>query len=476
MLFNSFNFLIFFSIVATIHYLPIPVWLRKCNLVLASYLFYASWTWEFLPLLMFTTVFDYILANKMSSAESPYVRKGLCFLGVSMGLLLLAIFKFRVFIHNTAIIIINAHSHMSLLAWEPIETIPLGISFYTFESISYLVDVYRRRCQTARNLLDYSLFISFFPHLLAGPIVRPNDLLPQFHALGRPSRDQLGWGLSLVTIGLFQKIVVADQMAHIADNIFASSGRCGCLEMWIGSFAFGLQIYCDFSGYSCCAIGLALMLGLVINQNFNAPYAAVGLSDFWRRWHISLSTWLRDYLYIPMGGNRCGNLRTLVNLMVTMFLGGLWHGASWTFAVWGLVHGMFLVVQRLLVRWCSYRMKEIFASSWAQLALCGCTFLLVDLSWVLFRTRTIGSVGQEYLTMLGYGVPQHGVKVLPSEIFEVATLVFCVFALHWRVRLKGTWAMWADLGWKFRSMLLCAMIMLILLTPGEKIDFIYFQF
>jgi alginate O-acetyltransferase complex protein AlgI len=227
--------------------------------------------------------------------------------------------------------------------------LPVGISFYTFQSIAYSLDIYLRRAEPTRSLLDFALFVTFFPHLVAGPIVRPTLLIPQFEQPRRASREQLIWGLWLMTFGLFEKVVLADGfLAPAADATYRSTRDLTLLDAWTGALAFSGQIFFDFAGYSLTAIGAACALGFTLNDNFHCPYAAMGFSDFWRRWHVSLSGWLRDYLYVPLGGNRRGRLRTYANLMITMLLGGLWHGASWTFVAWGALHGALLGVERWL--------------------------------------------------------------------------------------------------------------------------------
>src|SRR6185295_5324294 len=227
--------------------------------------------------------------------------------------------------------------------------LPVGISFYTFATLSYTLDVYLRRAAPARNFLDYALFVTFFPHLVAGPIMRPTELVPQFAEPRRATPSQLRFGIALMTLGLFQKIVLADGfLGSPADRVFGGTRVPGLLDAWTGTLAFSGQIFCDFAGYSTTAIGAAMCLGFAMPDNFRFPYAAVGFSDFWRRWHITLSAWLRDYLYIPLGGNRHGPARTYFALMATMLLGGLWHGASWTFVAWGGLHGTYLSAERFL--------------------------------------------------------------------------------------------------------------------------------
>ena len=231
--------------------------------------------------------------------------------------------------------------------WDII--LPMGISFYTFQTMSYTIDMYYERRAPAKNFLDFALYVTFFPQLVAGPIVRSGDLIPQFESPRKANTNQFLWGLFLLTLGLFQKVVMADSLlANKADTVFGAGQTLHGLDAWGGVLAFSGQIFFDFAGYSTCAIGIAMMLGFVLPDNFRFPYASIGFSDLWRRWHITLSSWLRDYLYIPIGGNRLSSTRTYVNLMITMLLGGLWHGAAWTFVVWGALHGLYLMIERFL--------------------------------------------------------------------------------------------------------------------------------
>lgn len=335
MVFNSIIFVLFLVGVLACWHMPVPWVVKKLFLVASSHFFYAAWNPKFLLLLWLSTVLDWGLAMLISRQSEVKRRRAMLFLSLALNLGFLAFFKYGAFVTE------NLTEGLGLVGIEwavrwPEVVLPLGISFYTFEGISYVVDVYHRRVEPTRNLLDYALFISFFPHLVAGPIVRAKDFLPQCRVACRATGEQFGWGITLLVLGLFQKMVLADRVfAPVADVVFAASGQVGTLQAWAGTLAFAGQIYCDFAGYSLCAIGTASCLGFVLTENFNFPYAAVGFSDFWRRWHISLSSWLRDYLYIPLGGNRLGQSRTLVNLSLTMLIGGLWHGAAWQFVAWG---------------------------------------------------------------------------------------------------------------------------------------------
>src|SRR5690348_13193863 len=348
MLFNSLTFVVFFVVVVTLYW-SIRSWTARKNLlVIASYIFYGAWNPPFAALLFSTTSMDYWLGARIAKAVTPRSKRSWLVASVCMNLSMLGFFKYGNFLLENfqwllaRIGIIYHPPHLDIL-------LPVGISFYTFHSLSYTLDIYRGVLQPTRSLRDFVLAVSFFPQLVAGPIVRAGDFLPQ---LIRPPHLRLGqflWGLLLMTLGLFEKIVVADTLlSGSADRIFGYGGPLIALDSWIGVLAFSAQIFFDFAGYSTCAIGAALCLGFHLKDNFRFPYAAIGFSDFWRRWHISLSTFLRDYLYIPLGGNRAGVPRAAMNLVIVMFLGGLWHGAAWTFVVWGVVHGLFLAIEHML--------------------------------------------------------------------------------------------------------------------------------
>ena len=346
MLFNSLTFLVFFSIVFLFHRL-MPTWSqRKGVLLVASYIFYAAWNPPYVVILLFSTTLDWWLAKLIWRAASIPKRRRLLIISLVANLGLLAFFKYDGFFLGNFSAAINVLGiDYAPPAWNIV--LPVGISFYTFASLSYTIDVYRGEIDADASFLDYALFVSFFPHLVAGPIVRARVLLPQLRTARIASRDQVGWGLTLVTMGLFCKTVMADSIfAPVADSVFTTPEQYAALDTWAAVLGFSGQIYYDFSGYSLCAIGLALCFGFSFPDNFRHPYAARGFSDFWRRWHITLSTWLRDYLYISLGGSHHGRWQTFRNLFLTMLIGGLWHGASWMFVLWGALHGIFLVAER----------------------------------------------------------------------------------------------------------------------------------
>ena len=411
MVFNSLTFMVFFLCVLALHSLPFTWTTKKINLLVASYLFYAAWNPPFIILLWVSTVVDWWAAKKLVQAEAPTTRRAWMLLSVVANLGMLAYFKYGTFLLEN----FSAAMASVGVAYQPPGfdiVLPVGISFYTFATMSYTLDVYLRRAKPASNFLDYALFVTFFPHLVAGPIMRPTELVPQFVEPRRASPDMLRFGLALMTLGLFQKVVLADSfLASAVESVYDGKDLSGALDSWMATLAFSGQIFCDFAGYSTTAIGAALCLGFAMPDNFRFPYAAVGFSDFWRRWHITLSSWLRDYLYIPLGGNRHGAARTYLALMVTMLLGGLWHGASWTFVVWGGLHGLYLAVERLLrSRFSSYRPGPV------ALVLLGLlTYALVNITWVFFRAHSFEKAWQVLAGMFG---AHGGAKpILPAPIW-----------------------------------------------------------
>src|SRR4051794_3921416 len=383
MLFNSLTFVVFFVLVVTLYW-SIRSWqARKNLLVIASYIFYGAWNPPFAALLFGTTAMDFWLGRQMSKASDQHARRRWLVASVCMNLSMLGFFKYGNFLLQNfqwllaRVGIIYQPPHLDIL-------LPVGISFYTFHSLSYTLDIYRGVLRPTKSLRDFVLAVSFFPQLVAGPIVRAGDFLPQLLHPPRLKNGQFLWGMALMTLGLFQKIVLADTLlSGSADRVFSYPGPLVALDSWAGVLAFAGQIFFDFAGYSLCAIGAALTLGFHLKDNFRFPYAAIGFSDFWRRWHISLSTFLRDYLYIPIGGNRAGAARAMINLIIVMFIGGLWHGAAWTFVVWGLLHGSYLALERLMN-------VIVGEASWANnlpinLLLGLSTYFCVCLAWVFFR-------------------------------------------------------------------------------------------
>jgi len=353
--------------------------------------------------------------------------------------------------------------------------LPVGISFYTFQTLSYTLDIYRRKMKPWGSLLDYAMYVTFFPQLVAGPIVRAAEFLPQCRQPRRATGRQLAWGLFLLTLGLFQKSVLADGfLAPVAEILYDGEGIPDFATAWVGTLAFTCQIFCDFSGYSTCAIGVGMCLGFSLPDNFRFPYAAIGFADFWRRWHISLSTWLRDYLYIPLGGNRRGNLRANANVLITMLLGGLWHGASWTFVAWGGLHGLYLVIERLL------RARLGHMTLWRRrgvgLLLGLGTFALVCWTWVFFRAHTFSRAFTVAGAMLGHREAGEPLAFGPSRMATVLAIAGGVLATHWLMRNRTLESVVEKMPWWLRALILAGMFAAIATSTGGDRAFIYFQF
>jgi alginate O-acetyltransferase complex protein AlgI len=474
MLFNSLDFLIFFAVVLALHNLPFSWTAKKRNLLVASYLFYAAWNPPFVVLIWISTLTDWWAARRMHHAAGPTARR--CWLALSLGvnLGLLGFFKYGEFLtQNFAALVQRAGVAYVPAEWSIV--LPVGISFYTFQTLSYTLDVYRRDIEPCDSPLDFALFVTFFPQLVAGPIVRAADFLPQCRNPRRATQRQLSWGLSILVIGLFQKVFIADGlMAPVVETVYGAVSTPGFVDAWAGTLAFSVQIFSDFSGYSCCAIGAGLCLGFAIPDNFRYPYAAIGFSDFWRRWHISLSTWLRDYLYISLGGNRKGHRRMLVNLMATMLLGGLWHGASWTFVAWGGLHGLFLVLERGL--------KALVPRSvlWdygpVRFVLAVATFLLVTVAWVFFRADSFGQAYAFIASMCGLTGGTGAALLAKRDLAIVGAVVLTLLTQHWLMRGTTVEALFDRMPWWLRALPLAACLTAVLSTSGTGHAFIYFQF
>jgi D-alanyl-lipoteichoic acid acyltransferase DltB (MBOAT superfamily) len=464
MLFNTIQFFVFLAVVLALFYAS-PLRLRKYILLAASYFFYASWNPKFILLLLALTAIDYTAGIWIAKTPIGHRRKLILILSLTANLGFLGIFKYYNF----------AASNFALLLGKPANSfwfdivLPLGISFHTFQSMSYVIDVYRGEQAAIRNPTDYALFICFFPQLVAGPIVRAHDFFRDLLGWRPPSANDLSRGLFLIALGLTKKMAFADQFAKTANGYFGNvTANPGMAPAWTGVLAFGLQIYFDFSGYTDMAIGMALLLGFHFPVNFRRPYLAASITDFWHRWHISLSTWLRDYLYIPLGGNRHGQWKTYRNLMLTMLLGGLWHGASWNFLIWGGYHGALLAVHRAVRG--DRRNRD--QRSWLYPLTWLFTLGLVMTGWVFFRATDL----HQSLTIIGqmYGNPT-GRSLFPK--WQVGLIAVSLLLAIAEEELKWfDWLMEAPV-WAYASamalMLFCLEIFGVI---DARIPFIYFQF
>lgn len=473
MLFNSFTFLIFFIVVVFLYRLITNWAARKRLLLVASYLFYSAWNPPYVVILAFSTLLDWWLARIIWQSESKSRRKWLLILSVVSNLSLLGFFKYGDFL------LVNFQSIMAAfgIVYQPPKLdiiLPVGISFYTFASLSYTIDVYRREVHGNWSFLDYALFVSFFPHLVAGPIVRAFQLLPQMEIPRRASSDQFSWGICLMVLGLFSKVVMADSIfAPLVDQVYANPSIYNALDTWCAVFGFAGQIYYDFSGYSLCAIGIALCFGFEFPDNFYYPYAARGFSDFWRRWHISLSTWLRDYLYISLGGNRDGLWVTQRNLFLTMLIGGLWHGASWMFVLWGGLHGLYLVIEKTLQKW-DFQIRDFSGNRFFDLTTTSVVFLVVTLTWIPFRAPTWPVLEQIITGLFRWDLPM---KIEPLLILITISAMIVTVWRHFVLRDRSLEAEFSQYGTVVQTVIIgCCLIALFLCSGGDERAFIYFQF
>ncbi|HEX6765225.1 MAG TPA: MBOAT family protein [Polyangiaceae bacterium] len=482
MLFNTLAYAEFFGVVFVVSWLLVRFRkLRVSFLVLASYFFYANFyrgAERLLVLLIIvSSTADWLLGNAIARAPSPSRRRLWLAGTVVLNLGVLAVFKYFDFGFE------SARTALAAFGFHPPEValrvaLPIGISFFTFESMSYVIDVYRGDIEPHPSYLEYLAFVAFFPHLVAGPIVRPRDLLPQFARQARFDPKEGSEALFLIAIGLVKKVAIGDYLAvNLVDRVFDAPLRFSALECYAAVLGYAVQIYCDFSGYTDIAIGSALLLGVRFPKNFDAPYKAENIADFWRRWHISLSTWLRDYLYVPLGGNRKGAARTYLNLMLTMLLGGLWHGANWTFVAWGGLHGSALAVTRFLQNLRGKKHSVEVPKSkgdWVWKATkVFATFHFVLLTWVLFRAENFGhawtflgrlstlttfhpNLDARVVAVLVVGVASHYV---PGRWYEAARLRFATLpAPAQGVALFG------------------AAVVVRRMASAEAVPFVYFQF
>ncbi len=465
MLFNTALFWLFFvGFFVAFHFAARTRVAKLWLVVVGSLLFYGAWDVRCVPLLLGTALLDFWLALRISRSEDERRRRLLLGLSIAANLGVLGFFKYARFFADSAHGLLGA---LGVSLPEPAFSLllPAGISFYTFQSLSYTIDVYRRELPARERPEEFLAAVSFFPHLVAGPIIRASVLLPQFEKMEVPRWEQVRRGYLLIAVGLFKK-TVADLLAAPSDALFGATGPTSALEAWTGALAFTGQIYADFSGYTDIAIGVALLLGFVLPPNFDLPYLATSPIDFWRRWHLSLSTWLRDYLYIPLGGNRGHRYR---NLMITMLLGGLWHGASWTFVLWGLYHGLLLGVAHVLVgRFPALKETPSAAVRWLQRL---GTLYLVVLGWVLFRAESLPAALEVLRGMHAPAVASRFTwPAVLTLLFVVAGLVIChaASALAEKTELRQRpIALWPVVA-------ACLAVALAVGTPGHS--FIYFQF
>ncbi len=446
--------------------------LRLLFVVLFSYYFYYKSSGTYFFLLGIVTVSDFLIAERMERTTEHRNRKLLLWLSIAINLGLLAYFKYTNFIYEMLCPLWNG-------SFQPLDIfLPVGISFFTFQSLSYTIDVYRGQLSPLHNLLDYAFFVSFFPQLVAGPIVRARDFIPQIRQPLCVTSEMFGQAVYFIAGGLFKKAVISDYISvNFVERIFDNPGLYSGVENLFGVYGYALQIYCDFSGYSDMAIGIALLLGFRFPLNFDSPYKSCSITEFWRRWHISLSSWLRDYLYISLGGNRKGRIRTYVNLVVTMLLGGLWHGASWNFVFWGAFHGVTLAIHKACMSYLG-RPRDYVSQGWKRVVGTIFTFHLVCFGWIFFRNQTF----EASWTMISQIVTNFQPQLF-GQLIEgyqpVFTLMLIGYLLHFMPGyLKQTCQRTISrLFFVEQVLVVVAVIYLVIQVKSSDIQpFIYFQF
>ena len=466
MLFNSHEFLFFLlPLVLAGYYLLLPKGWRHGWLVACSYVFYGWWDYRYCGLLLLATLIDYIAGGRIAAAADPVRKKRWLYLSICSDMGMLGFFKY----YDLGAGTVNA-----VAQWAGVESgvlpllhliLPVGISFYTFQSMSYSIDIYRGHARPARSFIDFACYVSLFPQLVAGPIVRYHELDNQLRVRSH-SWAKAGAGITLFVLGLAKKVLLADAVAPMADWGFAQA-TLGLAGAWSSLLAYTLQIYFDFSGYSDMAVGLGLMLGFQFPQNFHSPYKSASVSEFWTRWHISLSSWLRDYLYVPLGGNRKGSVRTYVNLFLTMLLGGLWHGASWTFMLWGAYHGALLALERM-------NGKRGFGWRLPRPLQVGLTFVLVMFGWVLFRASTLDGLARMSKGLAGFHGWGGAYPLAEAGALNWAALLFCLALVF---AAKNTWEIrWQPSRRLAVGLALLFLICLAVLLVNTSSPFLYFQF
>lgn len=480
MAFNSFEFAAFLALVLATYYC-----LRKSAqnifLLIASYVFYGFWDWRFTLLLAFTTTVDYFVAQKIAGNSEPKTRLRWLWVSIAANFSVLGFFKYFNFFADSAAQLLNGFGIEP--GWVTLNVIlPVGISFYTFQSLSYSIDVYRNQMFPTKKWTDFALYVAFFPQLVAGPIERASHLLPEIQATRLVTRTKLTDGSSLILIGLFKKMVIADNAAPYVNEYFSSPSDFSSPQLLLGAYFFALQIYCDFSAYTDIARGCAKLLGFELMHNFRQPYLSTNITEFWRKWHISLSTWLRDYLYIPLGGNRISTQRTYLNLMTVMLLGGLWHGASWSFVMWGGLHGLYLSIHKFLIE------RKPFAVDssqivrkypiWRQVLGVIFTFHLVCFAWIFFRANNF-ALAAEYIGGIASWVSFSDITARPFyDAFKLLmALALPVLAIDMLQSYKKNELFFRDWPWALRGLLYFILLIAITIFTGEnEAAFIYFQF
>ena len=470
MLFNSWQYALFFPIVFALYW-GLPHKFRVYLLLVASYYFYMSWNVKYVVLILFTTLVSYSAALMIYRSESQRMKRVILTLSLVSCLGVLFVFKYFNFFAGAVVDFLNMFAlHLHPMTLKLL--LPVGISFYTFQTLSYVIDVYRGSVKPERNFVVYALFVSYFPQLVAGPIERTNNLLPQIKARHDFNYEQATYGIKLMTWGFFKKLCIADVLAVYADKVFADVYSFEGFSLLLAVFFFTVQIYCDFSGYSDIARGCSKMLGIDLMENFRSPYFSASIREFWSRWHISLSTWFRDYVYIPLGGNRCGRFRHNVNLMITFMISGLWHGASWNFVVWGAVHGLAQVVENAFTRGKRQEVHGLMRGVRVMV-----TSMFVMMAWVFFRAQSLSEAtyifGHMFLPV------KVGTLGMPNSVKLAAGLSLLLMSINDFLSLKkDTISLISKNSFSIRwsAYLVLGLIVVFFSQKNFAVEFVYFQF
>lgn len=473
MLFQHSEFILFLLVVFAVFLLLRGGRSRGMLLLVSSYGFYAAWEVSYLALIAFSTIVDFTVGRCLGRTKEPSRRRALLIVSVIANLGLLATFKYALFLTSSTSWLLGLVG-VGLEIPSPSFLLPVGISFYTFQSMSYTFDVYRRKIEPVKSLGQFALYIAFFPQLVAGPIVRASQMLPQLVDL-KPARwTHVEAAIRRFLRGLVKKVVIADTLAVFVDALFAQPEMLTTVEAWAAAFAFAVQIYCDFSGYTDMAIAVAMLFGIRLPENFDRPYSSSSVQEFWRRWHMTLSAWLRDYLYVPLGGSWHGKWRLALSLGATMLLGGLWHGAAWTFVLWGAYHAVLLGLHRAWaagpgkVEWVS----DGFGTTLGTAARRAITLILVTAGWAIFRAESFEDLGRVLIAMVGGGAPD-GVQLL------LGPMLLSTAVILWQQRSERIDVdQWLDRrGPLVRALFLVTLVLFAVIFGSRRVEpFIYFQF
>ena len=489
MLFNSIDFAIFFPLVFVIYWC-VSGKLKTRNIVVlvSSYIFYGWWDWRFLFLIAISTIVDFYVGKRLSITEDKKTRKRLLFISLAVNLGFLVFFKYTNFFIDTFVDSFKLFGKTLEVSTLNI-ILPVGISFYTFQTLSYTIDIYRKRFKPTKDIIAFSAFVAFFPQLVAGPIERASHLLPQFFKAHKFNYTLVKSGLLLIAFGLFKKMVIADRAALYVNEVYNNPTNYEGIETILATILFAFQIYCDFSGYSDIAIGAARTMGFDLMKNFDSPYLSKSITEFWRRWHISLSTWFRDYVYIPLGGSREGKYKTYFNLFIVFLVSGLWHGAAINFVIWGAIHGLIIVLEKATY---SYRFK-IFNKVGLTKSLisnhiffAGVTFFMVCMAWVFFRANSFldskiiikSFFSNNYNELFGNDLYHIGLK--DNEFFMLIVFIVFLVIFEWFHKKKSVFSLVMRQSFLLRWLIYFSIALTIIVfgAYGSEVasEFIYFQF